>query len=159
MTFDNLLAMYFTRDVKHKIQQDTYIQRARMFGTREYISYFELTIPESLYLDWHRCFIFHRLSLETIRSGQGVPVWLESKRIAATASPSIDKANVDVDAGEWDSGIFELPPLREMADAIVSSDLNALKKIEQLQVLLGDEFFPSYVLSYIRDLPQPKMRR
>lgn len=43
MTFDNLLAMYFTRDVKHKIQQDTYIQRARMFGTRPYLPYFELT--------------------------------------------------------------------------------------------------------------------
>ena len=28
VTFDNLLAMFFTRDVKNKIQQDTYIQRA-----------------------------------------------------------------------------------------------------------------------------------
>jgi len=34
VTFDNLLSMFFTRDVKHKIQQDTYIQRARMFGSR-----------------------------------------------------------------------------------------------------------------------------
>lgn len=28
VTFENLLSMFFTRDVKHKIQQDTYIQRA-----------------------------------------------------------------------------------------------------------------------------------
>ena len=28
VTFDNLLSMFFTRDAKHKIQQDTYIQRA-----------------------------------------------------------------------------------------------------------------------------------
>ena len=34
VTFDNLLSMFFTRDSKHKIQQDTYIQRARMFGSR-----------------------------------------------------------------------------------------------------------------------------
>ena len=35
VTFNNLLSMFFTRDVKHKLQQDTYIQRARMFGSRK----------------------------------------------------------------------------------------------------------------------------
>src|SRR3546814_19609708 len=60
--------MFFTRDVKHKIQQDTYIQRARMFGNRgDYLRFFELTIPEALYLDWHRCFVFHRLALAAIK--------------------------------------------------------------------------------------------
>ncbi len=45
VTFDNLLSMFFTRDSKHKIQQDTYIQRARMFGSRKkHLSHFELTI-------------------------------------------------------------------------------------------------------------------
>ena len=34
VTLENLVSMFFTRDVKHKIQQDTYIQRARMFGGR-----------------------------------------------------------------------------------------------------------------------------
>jgi len=64
VTFDNLLSMFFTRDSKHKIQQDTYIQRARMFGSRKaHIHYFELTIPDQLYADWHRCFVFHRLAL------------------------------------------------------------------------------------------------
>jgi putative transposase len=54
VTFENLLSMFFTRDAKHKIQQDTYIQRARMFGSRKaHVPYFELTIPNKLYLDWH----------------------------------------------------------------------------------------------------------
>src|SRR6202162_6398846 len=45
VTFPNLLAMFFTRDVANKLQQDTYIQRARMFGARgEYLKHFELTI-------------------------------------------------------------------------------------------------------------------
>ena len=30
VTFNNLLTMFFSRDVKQKMQQDTYIQRARM---------------------------------------------------------------------------------------------------------------------------------
>jgi hypothetical protein len=67
VTFSNLLAMFFTRDVQHKLQQDTYIQRARMFGARgSYLEHFELTIPTQLYADWHRCFLFHRLALRTI---------------------------------------------------------------------------------------------
>ena len=37
VTFDNLLSMYFTRSVKGKLSQDTYIQRARMFGSRDAI--------------------------------------------------------------------------------------------------------------------------
>jgi Z1 domain len=40
VAFDNLLSMFFTRDVKHKIQQDTYIQRARMFGAGKNTSTF-----------------------------------------------------------------------------------------------------------------------
>jgi hypothetical protein len=68
VTFENLLGMFFTRDVKHKIQQDTYIQRARMFGSRgSYLKNFQLTVPRGLYEDWRRCFIFHRLSLHSIQ--------------------------------------------------------------------------------------------
>jgi DNA polymerase III delta prime subunit len=62
VTFPNLLALFFTRNVKHRLQQDTYIQRARMFGARgKYLKHFELTIPAQLYADWHSCFVFHRL--------------------------------------------------------------------------------------------------
>lgn len=151
MTFDNLLSMYFTRDVKHKIQQDTYIQRARMFGTRDYLPYFELTIPESLYSDWHRCFVFHRLALEAIRSGKGAPVWLESKRISAAASSSIDKANVGVDAGEMSFGIFDYNSAKDKMESIISSDTENFSKLENLHQILGEEHFPAYVLSYIQE--------
>ena len=74
VTFPNLLSMFFTRDVKSKLQQDTYIQRARMFGARgKYLKHFELTIPSQLYADWHRCFVLHRLALATIRSKLDLP--------------------------------------------------------------------------------------
>jgi hypothetical protein len=72
VTFNNLLSMYFSRSPKSKLQQDTYIQRARMFGSRgAYLEHFELTIPESLYQDWHRCFVFHKLALFAIADGKG----------------------------------------------------------------------------------------
>lgn len=107
VTFNNLLSMFFTRDVKHKLQQDTYIQRARMFGSRNnYLKYFELTIPKALYLDWQTCFIFHRLSLESRKQNKTSPVWLDGERITAVASASIDKTNVLVDKGEMSFGLF-----------------------------------------------------
>ena len=80
VTFNNLLTMFFTREVKHKIQQDTYIQRARMFGNRgEYIENFELSIPEDLYDNWHRCFQFHRIAYAHAISGK--PAWLGDKKV------------------------------------------------------------------------------
>src|SRR5262249_19872254 len=130
VTFDNLLSMFFTRDVKHKIQQDTYIQRARMFGRRLYdLKYFELTIPESLYLDWHRCFIFHTLALGSRRSGNGSPVWLEDARIAAVASSSVDRARVDMDSGE-----MSFHPFQYSADVeqIVSAGKPGLTRLQLL---------------------------
>jgi hypothetical protein len=63
---------------------DTYIQQARMFGSRKrHLAHFELTIPEQLYLDWHRCFVFHKLALEAIKTKKGSPVWLADQRIPA----------------------------------------------------------------------------
>ena len=87
VTFDTLLSMFFTRDSKHKLQQDTYIQRARMFGSRKkYLAHFELIIPNELYVDWHRCFVFHKLALAAIKAGLGSPVWLGDNRISTVAS-------------------------------------------------------------------------
>src|SRR4029078_11818349 len=92
VTFPNLLSMYFTRTVKTKLQQDTYIQRARMFGARgAYLKHFELTIPRDLYSDWHRCFVFHRLALKTIENEKISPVWIGDTRISIAASSSIDR--------------------------------------------------------------------
>lgn len=101
VTFENLLSMYFTRSVKGKFSQDTYIQRARMFGPREgYKEYFQLWIPENLMGNWSKCFSFHKLALEALRSGSGAPVWLSDHKTTPTSPASIDKSSVDFEGGE-----------------------------------------------------------
>ena len=148
VTLDNLLGMFFTRDVKHKIQQDTYIQRARMFGSRgDYLRFFELTIPESLYLDWQRCFVFHRLALEAIRDGLGSLVWLSDHRIAAVANSSIDRSTVDLDRGEMSFALF---PFKPDVDAIAKSPGPSLAKLDRLADALGPTAFPDYLRKYIK---------
>jgi len=147
VTFDNLLSMFFTRDVKHKIQQDTYIQRARMFGAREkYLNFFELTIPNQLYLDWHRCFVFHKLALEAITEGVGSPVWLSDTRIAAVASSSIDRSTVDLDKGEMAFRIFKF---ETRLDDLIDAKISTSSKLEQLSEILGIGAFPQYLKRFI----------
>jgi hypothetical protein len=147
VTFDNLLCMFFTRDVKHKIQQDTYIQRARMFGSRGgYLQHFELHIPKALYFDWQKCFVFHRLALSFIRSGKGSPVWLEDDRVAAVASSSIDHGAVGVDSGEMSWEMFHYP---EEVDGLLDSGDPPLQILAALARLLGENAFPEYVRQFI----------
>ena len=147
VTLDNLLSMFFTRDVQHKIQQDTYIQRARMFGSRgDYLRFFELTIPQSLYLDWHRCFVFHRLALSAIREGHGSLVWLGDQRISAVATSSIDRATVDLDRGEMSFSLFDYNPEIE---AIAASSMSAIDKMEKLASVLGEGAIPEYLRRFI----------
>jgi hypothetical protein len=157
VTLNNLLSMFFTRDVKHKIQQDTYIQRARMFGSRgDYLRYFELTMPDALYRDWHRCFVFHRLALEAIKEGQGSLVWLSDSRISAVASSSIDQSTVDMNRGEMSFPLFAVrDEMRASLDAIADSNTATnCEKMERLAMLLGDGPFPQYLRKYIgRVLP------
>jgi len=151
VTFRNLLSMFFTRDVKHRIQQDTYIHRARMFGTRnEYIESFELSIPEHLFFDWHRCFVFHELALESIKIGKIVPVWLEDSRVSAVSPSSIDKTTVTMDSGEMSFSMFdyrkdEIGPLIERAYNQHRPNLDVLR---ELQTKLGKECLPDYLLNY-----------
>ncbi|HEX4188942.1 MAG TPA: Z1 domain-containing protein [Solirubrobacteraceae bacterium] len=147
VTFENLLSMFFTRDVKHKIQQDTYIQRARMFGTRGgYLKYFELHIPKHLYLDWQKCFVFHQLALSFIRAGKGSPIWLEDARIAAVAGASIDKAAVALDSGEMS---WEMFPYEREIDAIAGEDGDPSARLAALAELVGDDALPDHVLAFI----------
>ncbi len=149
VTFDNLLSMFFTRDVRHRIQQDTYIQRARMFGSRDpYLEYFELSIPSQLYLDWHRCFIFHRLALESIRSGNGAPTWLEDTRIAAVSSTSINRATVDMDSGEMS---FEMFDYDADVEKIIESNAGSLDKLKQLAAHLGKRKLPEFLIRYVEN--------
>src|ERR1700691_6296515 len=127
VTFNNLLSMFFTRDVKHKLQQDTYIQRARMFGSRkDYLKYFELIIPKTLFLDWQKCFIFHRLSLEARKQNKRSPVWLDGERITAASASSIDKTNILVDRGEMSFDLFEYDP--KGIEKTLGTDEPALEK-------------------------------
>jgi hypothetical protein len=150
VTFKNLLAMFFTRDVKHKLQQDTYIQRARMFGSRgNYLKYFELTMPKPLYLDWQRCFIFHRLSLESRKQNKLSPVWLDGKRITAVAAASIDKTNVLVDKGEMSFALFDYDE-REIRD-IIDSKGDSLQKIKALAEVVGEASLPGYLINYVEN--------
>jgi Z1 domain len=148
VTFNYLLSMYFTRDVKHKIQQDTYIQRARMFGSRgEYLDYFELTIPEELYLDWHRCFVFHKLALAAIKAKLGSPVWLGDTRIQTVASSSIDRSTVDLDKGEMRWGLF--PFSKDMTSLLESSD-DGIRMIERISELTEGAAIPRYLVDFMR---------
>jgi len=148
VTFDNLLSMFFTRDAKHKIQQDTYIQRARMFGSRKpYIKHFELTIPNSLFVDWHRCFVFHKLALEAIRGGFGSPVWLGDNRITPVSATSVDQANVSLDRGEMSFGMF--PYSLAIQENIKSLSGNPIDKLRKLQSLVGQAALPDYLIRYI----------
>jgi hypothetical protein len=147
VTLNNLLSMFFTRDVKHKIQQDTYIQRARMFGSRgDYLQFFELTIPQALYLDWHRCFVFHRLALSAIKEGLGSLVWLGDARIAPVASNSIDRSTVDLDRGEMAFAIFDYS---SAVVAEIKKQSSSREKMDALADALGDAALPRYLRKYI----------
>jgi hypothetical protein len=148
VTFTNLLSMFFTRDVKHKLQQDTYIQRARMFGSRgDYLKYFELLIPGPLYLDWQKCFIFHRLSLESRKQSTQLPVWLDGQRITAVASASIDRTNVVVDKGEMSFKMFDFH--KDSIEGIINQKVGPVQKIKALAELLGSDCLPLYLINFI----------
>ena len=149
VTFPNLLAMFFTRDVKTRLKQDTYIQRARMFGGRgSYLKHFELTIPEHLYADWHRCFVFHQLALESIENDKTSPVWMGDDRIAIADSSSIDRGTVDLNKGEMSFQIFDCPDPDQLDDIIRS----APTKLATLKALAEqvDEGLPQFLIDYLQ---------
>jgi hypothetical protein len=139
--------MFFTRNAKGKLQQDTYIQRARMFGSRgKYLPYFELAIPASLYQDWHRCFVFHKLAIAAIEAGDGSPVWIADTRIAVASSASIDKARVQFDRGEMSFAMFDYDPSLEK---IIEADAPPLERLRRLQKRVGKAAIPDYLLQYV----------
>ena len=140
--------MFFTRNVKHKLQQDTYIQRARMFGARgEFLRHFELTIPAQLYTDWHRCFVLHKLALETINNKLGSPVWIGDNRVSVVAKSSIDNANVVLDKGEMSFGMFDYAP---DLDSVVLEDQGNIETLRKLQTRIGKEALPGFLIEYIK---------
>ena len=108
LTFDNLISFFFSRSVKSKFQQNTYIQRARMFGTRPYSEFMELCVPEELFGNWADCFFDHELSLSSARAGDYVHI--SSGRTSPADSASIDKSSTLNYKSEWRTGtVFKMP--------------------------------------------------
>ena len=160
ITFDNLLSMYFTRAVKGKFTQDTYIQRARMFGSRQaYKKSFQLWIPTPLLENWSKCFFFHKLAVEAIRAGKGAPVWLSDHKTAPTAAASIDRSSVDFEYGEMSFGQFDYdePEYLNFEKTIASATDDKL--IRELGKWLGEDCFPAYVRSFILNDIRAKKQR
>ncbi len=133
VTFENLLSMYFTRGVKGKFSQDTYIQRARMFGSRqEYKEYFQLWIPDALMQNWSKCFAFHKIA---VTSGKGAPVWLSDHRTTPTSPASVDRSSVDFEGGEMSFGLFDFNA--DVHDGAMTEDgLEASDKLAGIRALL-----------------------
>ncbi len=147
VTLPNLLSMFFTRTVRTKLQQDTYIQRARMFGSRgKYLKHFELSIPSLLYAEWHRCFAFHRLALDTVGTNLGSPVWIGDKRISVASDSSIDKATVALDKGEMSFGAFDFS--LELDD-LVSKDQTSIETLKALRAKIGSDALPPFLIEFI----------
>lgn len=149
VTFENLLSMYFTRSVKGKFTQDTYIQRARMFGSRnKYKEFFQLWIPGELIGAWNKCFLFHKLAVEAIRSGKGAPVWLSDHKTTPTSPASIDRSSVDFEGGEMSFGIFDFDQAK--FDGIMKAKHESDgDHLQSLRKALPGDLFPDYVLDYI----------
>lgn len=149
VTFDNLLSMYFTRSVKGKFSQDTYIQRARMFGSREeYKKFFQLWIPESLMGNWSKCFAFHKLALEALRSGAGAPVWLSDHKTTPTSPASIDRSSVDFEGGEMSFAIFNYNE-EEVKSLFERNERADTEVLAELRAYFSDSEFPGYVYNYL----------
>ncbi len=148
VTFDNLLSMFFTRDVKHKMQQDTYIQRARMFGNRkDYIDHFELHIPQTLYASWNECFFYNRISLGLIKGNNDSPVWIDSENTSAVASGSIKKSAVISISGEIGFGMFDYASIKDEVDNILQDKSQSNKdKLHNLANTIEPDSIPSSMI-------------
>lgn len=147
VTFPNLLAMYFTRNVAHKLQQDTYIQRARMFGARgDYLEHFELTIPKTLYEDWQRCFVFHRLALYTIKENLGSPVWIGDSRVSVASKASINNATVTFNRGEMSFQMFDV---NAEIEAMLAKPTVGTAALWALREKVGNPVLPEFLIKYI----------
>ncbi len=149
VTFDNLLLMYFTRSVKGKFSQDTYIQRARMFGSREaYKDCFQLWIPENLLVNWSKCFAFHKLALQAMRSRACAPVWLSDHKTTPTSPASIDKSSVDFEGGEMSFARFHFDENKH-SELMTRGGRSNRKMLDNLKQAFDENEFPRYLHEYL----------
>ena len=149
LTFERLLTFFFSRNVRGRLQQNTYIQRARMFGTRPNSNYFELCVPDELFNDWANCFQDHELSLRLARAGAYQHV--QSGRNAVADAAAIDRQNVTVEKSERAVGDkFILTPIIE--ERLLS--FNKFQPLETIRDLLKDGLltatnFPESLIYYL----------
>lgn len=152
LTFENLLTFYFSRTVKGKLQQNTYIQRARMFGNRPYSEYFELCVPENLFNQWATVFADHEVSLRLARAGAYQHV--QSKGTAVIDAGAIDKAHVTKESSERVVGsTFTLT--EELEQKLLNTDgLRPISLLTELiaKGLLKEENFPDSLVKYLKEV-------
>lgn len=148
LTFNNLLTFFFSRNVKGKLQQNTYVQRARMFGTRPYKNWFELCIPDSLYEDWATCFADHELSIQSAIAGEAMH--FSSHRTSSADSASIDDKNVVGHSGEVAAGvIFDIDSnILEQLRFIKNRPISGIRKLIAAATIPEEAVDPN-ILSYI----------
>lgn len=149
LTFNNLLSFFFTRDVKSKLQQNTYIQRARMFGNRKNLDMFELSVTEALWLKWIDCFQLHELSLASAKDKE--PRWFSGKTVNASDAAAVDKKIVYVESGEMMVGEkFNMSP--EIQSIIEDNSMSCIDRIEKLLNLnlIDNSVFPRSYISIIK---------
>lgn len=155
LTFERLLTFYFSRNVRGRLQQNTYIQRARMFGTRPNSQYFELCVPEQLFVDWANCFNDHELSLRLARAG--VYQHIQSGRTSVVDAAAIDKANVTVEQSERAVGdIFTLTD--QLTSALLTGNQrNPLETIKKLieHGNISPDHFPLSLIHYLAEVTDP----
>lgn len=153
ITFNNLLSMFFSRHAKIP-QQDTYVQRARMFGARgDYARRFNLTIPESLYKDWWQVFYYQAIAYNNLIAGD--VKWASGVGFRAVAPSSIDKKNVTSTGGEMMSEkVLLTDNIKNVLNKIDEKD-DKYKKLDQLSDInkhLIDQTF----LKFLKDMKLDK---
>lgn len=148
VTFDNLLSMYFTRTVKGTFTQDTYIQRARMFGRRDkYKHDFQLWAPERLMQEWAKCFLFHKLAVESILKNNNAPIWIRDKNVSPTSSASIDRSSVDFEGGEMSWAVFEFD--KDRHEGCMLSEKSTVEILNEMKEIFGSNEFPDHIFQYL----------
>ena len=153
LTFNNLISFFFSRGVKGKLTQNTYVQRARMFGTRPYAEWFELCIPDSLYEDWASCFADHEMSIQSAIAGD--IMHFSSARTRSADPSSIDEKNVHGSSGEIAPGIiFDIDEdLLNAFRFIVNKPISGIRRLIDSGQLTPDAF-PLRVLDYIDEVAE-----
>lgn len=155
LTFERLLTFYFSRNVKGKLQQNTYIQRARMFGNRPYSEFFELCVPKPLFDDWADCFSNHELSLRLARAGHYQHI--ESGRVSASDAAAIDAEHVV--RGSSERSVGDKFPYNENLEQRLTQPTNSslidLLKSLLAEGLIPETAFPLSLIKFIEETCKP----